>query len=206
MQKKKSLIRHTINWKCVLWSSSILMYLKHCCPEPCQNLMFLVLLREDNWTPPEANLNTKTQVHMADLRIALRKHHIEKHKSETRQRRQPILGAISSQLSLQATGIHFLALPAYHIREQCRPQRPEKARKCMFQQAEAKLECNEVARMREYRKDSYSFLTSQPRASWACGRHFQGSNISLTNHPNKQRVFIFQSVWVETNRMIILKW
>lgn len=155
LECKKKLIRHTINWKCVLCSSSILMYLKHCCPEPCQNLMLLVLLREDNWAPPEADLNTKTQVHMADLRIALRKHHIEKHKSKTRQRRQPILGAISSQLSLQATGIHFLALPTYHIREQCRPQRPEKARKCMFQQAEAKLECNEVARRRDYRKNSY---------------------------------------------------
>lgn len=139
----------------MLCSSSILMYLKHCRPEPCQNLMFLWLLREDNWALPEATLNTKTQVHMADLRIALRKHHIEKHKSQTRQRRQPILGAISSQLSLQATGIHFLALPTYHMREQCRPQRPEKARKCMFRKAEAKPECNGLARMREYRKNSY---------------------------------------------------
>lgn len=76
----------------MLCSSSILMYLKHCRLKPCQNLTFLWFLREDNWAPPEANLNTKTQVHMADLRIALRKHHIEKHKRKTRQLRQPILG------------------------------------------------------------------------------------------------------------------
>lgn len=128
---------------------------KHCCPESCQNPVFLGLLVEDNWTPPGANLNTKTQVHIAALRIALRKHHIEKHKSEPRQPRQPILGAISRQLSLQATGINFPALPTYHMRVYCRPQRPEKTRKCMFWQVKAKLECNEVARMKENRKNSY---------------------------------------------------
>lgn len=126
----------------MLHSSSILTYLKHCHPESCQNPMFLGLLGEDNWAPPEANLNTKAQVHTADLRIAQRKQCIEKHKSETRQPGQPIHGAISSQLSLQATRINFPSLPTYHMREQCRPQRPEKARKCMFWQVEAKLECN----------------------------------------------------------------